>query len=429
MYGDGLTRLEADGEADPVIDEEVFRAAIRRLFRERGFTAESLSHPKIRALVDAYARAYGGAIDPSLESGVIPEAMATHLREDVFLFSGFKTYRELREAADLLRDKDGALKPFSRFYADITAIKERYNRHWLKAEYVFAQASAEMAAKWKEFEEDGDTYDLQYRTAHDDRVRYEHRALHNVTLPASDPFWDEFFPPNGWRCRCTVVQVRQGKYPRSDSATAIQQGREATYQAGKNGVNRAAIFRYNPGKRQVIFPPHHPYYEVSRREREAIQEALHPEEKAYTVVPTAAGRLRVHGGHGKGEREENIRVASYFTNKYGYEIDLLPKDDTKPCADSYNRTLGYEEEYKVNTKPTANAIDMAIRSAKRQADHIVLWIDSDIDLDSLSAAIRNRVKREENIKSITIVWKGKDRTYSRSEMLDGVFKIQLADPE
>lgn len=124
---------------------------------------------------------------------------------------------------------------------------------------------------------------------------------------------------------------------------------------------------------------------------------------------------------------ENIRIGSYLANKYGYEIDLLPRDDEKPCADAYNWTLGYEEEYKVNTKPTANAIDRAIRSAKRQANHIVLCIDSDIDLNIVPAIIRNRVKRESNIQSITVIVGNWDRTYSREEIMNGVFKIQQAD--
>lgn len=382
---------------------------------------------QVQDLVTEYARILNFAIRPTLESGVIPGVMASRLEENVFLFSGFKTYRGLKEASRMLRDEDGQLKSFDRFYNDITAIKEDYNRHWLKAEYVFAQASAQMAAKWKDFEEEGDRYNLQYRTANDSKVRPEHKVLHNVTLPFSDPFWEEFFPPNGWRCRCTVVQVRKGKYPESDSDASIQQGREATCQTGKNGVNKAAIFRFNPGKRQVIFPPHHPYYDVSQRERNAIKGALRPEDKGYTAVPTENGIVRVHAGHGKGERQENIRVSSYFANKYGYEIDLLPKDESKPCADAFNRTLGYEEEYKMNIKPSANAIDLAIRSAKRQADHIVLWVESGIDLDSLSVAIKNRVRRESNIQSITVVIDGKDRTYTKADIMEGAYKIRLAD--
>lgn len=256
---------------------------MRRIFRDQGFSADRMNHPQIRALIEATTDVYSAAVSPVLKSGVIPDVMAKHLREDLFVFSGFKTYNELRDVASLLLDKDGTMKSFNKFYSDIESIKEDYNRHWLESEYIFAQASSEMAAKWADYEQDGDEYDLQYRTANDGKVRPEHAVLHNVTLPPSDPFWEEFFPPNGWRCRCSAVQVRKGKYPRSDSNTAIRQGREATYQAGKNGVNKAAIFRYNPGKQQVIFPPHHPYYEVSERERKAVMEAIFQEIPNHSV--------------------------------------------------------------------------------------------------------------------------------------------------
>lgn len=254
--------------------ESVFEKAMRILASRGNVSPDLLDTKEVQALVKEYARLFGLAIAPTLESGVIPLVMMEHLRNGVFVFSGFKTYQELREAAALLLDDKGQIKPFHRFYNDITSIKQDYNKNWLQAEYIFAQASAEMAAKWKNFEADGDRYNLQYRTANDNRVRPEHKVLHGITLPVSDPFWEEFFPPNGWRCRCTVVQVRKGKYPESDSNTAIQQGREATYQAGKNGVNKAAIFRYNPGKQQVIFPPHHPYYEVSESLRNSLMDKI-----------------------------------------------------------------------------------------------------------------------------------------------------------
>ena len=398
-----------------------------RLLLKKGFSMELLETKQIRELIAEYTQIFDLAIQPSIESGVISRITAERLREDIFLFSGFKTYQELKEASLLLQDEKGQIKPFYRFYKDIATLKEDYNKHWLNAEYLFAQASAEMASKWYDFDKDADLFNLQYRTAADGKVRPEHQVLHRVTLSFDDPFWDEFFPPNGWRCRCTVVQVRKEKYPASNSTTAIQAGREATYHPNKQGINKLDIFRFNPGKQQVIFPPHHPYYEVSIQEKDRIRGALHPEDKLYTIIPTENGRIRIHTDHGKNEREENIRIASYFANKYGYEIDLLPRDDNKPCADTFNRTLGYEEEYKLNLRPTTNAIDRAIRSAKRQADHIVLWIESGINLEELTTVIRNRVKREENIQSITMVVNGKDKTYSRSEILEGLFKIQLAD--
>ena len=76
LYRDGSVQLSVNGDELPGIDENTFKAAIRRIFRNQGFTADDLSHPKVRQLVDAYTKAYEGAISPSLASGVIPEVMA-----------------------------------------------------------------------------------------------------------------------------------------------------------------------------------------------------------------------------------------------------------------------------------------------------------------------------------------------------------------
>ena len=139
--------------------------------------------------------------------------MRQQLSRSNYVFSGLKTFHELNEAFPSLLDENGNRKTFERFLKDVQKIHETYNRNYLRAEYNFVHASARMAARWEEFARDGDDYLLQYRTAGDGKVRPEHAALNGVTLPPSDTFWDEYYPPNGWNCRCTAVQVRKGKYP------------------------------------------------------------------------------------------------------------------------------------------------------------------------------------------------------------------------
>jgi hypothetical protein len=34
-----------------------------------------------------------------------------------------------------------------------------------------------------------------------------HRLWHGTILPVDDPWWETHFPPCGWNCRCTVVQL------------------------------------------------------------------------------------------------------------------------------------------------------------------------------------------------------------------------------
>ena len=110
-----------------------------------------------------------------------------------------------------------------------------------------------MAGRWEQFMRDGDRYNLQYRTQRDDKVRPEHAALDRVTLPPSDSFWEEFYPPNGWNCRCTVVQVRKSKYPATSHDEAMRLGDEALQRDTKG------IFRFNAGKEGKSVPDYNPY--------------------------------------------------------------------------------------------------------------------------------------------------------------------------
>jgi SPP1 gp7 family putative phage head morphogenesis protein len=192
----------------------------------------------------------------------MPEVMRTALQDDARLFGGLKTHAQLFEASKLLLDDKGNLKPFSQLSHEYDKLNIAYNKNYLEAEYEFAVGSSQMAAKWNEFAEN-DRYELQYRTAGDNRVREEHAALNQTTLPKSDPFWSSYMPPNGWNCRCTVVEVLKDKYPTSDSEKAIKAGEKATTQIGKDGKNRLEIFRFNPGAEKVVFPPAHPYGKVA----------------------------------------------------------------------------------------------------------------------------------------------------------------------
>lgn len=47
----------------------------------------------------------------------------------------------------------------------------------------------------------------EYSAVGDDRTRPSHRALDGVTYPADHPFWDQYYPPWDFGCRCTVIPL------------------------------------------------------------------------------------------------------------------------------------------------------------------------------------------------------------------------------
>lgn len=254
------------------INQNVLKAALKafeKLFKRKGYQPEDLGKVKeYKQLIEAT----NAVLKPAVQDNVVEGTLRKALEEDVFLFSGLKTHAQLFEASRLLTDDRGQRKSFAAFERDFQRLQSTYNSSWLEAEFNYSNAAATAADRWSRLDED-ENFVLQYRTADDERVRQSHEKLHNTTLPKSDPFWDSYYPPNGWNCRCIAIEVRPGKHKLSDPVEAAQKGEKATTQLGKGGVNKAAIFRFNPGKRKVIFPPKHPYRKVQGAQL-AVEELL-----------------------------------------------------------------------------------------------------------------------------------------------------------
>ena len=178
-----------------------FDKLMELVYKQRGISPELLEKAEAVAFTETTAAVLDEAVNIGIKDEKPSAIMIQRLKESNYIFSGFKTFHEMKEAFPLMVDENGKRKPFEQFLKEVQTVNEKYNSHYLRAEYNFAVTSSEMAAKWEQFEEDGDRYDLQYRTVGDDRVRESHRKLDGVTLPPSSKFWDEYFPPNGWRCR------------------------------------------------------------------------------------------------------------------------------------------------------------------------------------------------------------------------------------
>lgn len=244
-------------------DHGKFEAAAKHLHSKGAFSPDMMNDAPVRGLTAETFRVLSSAIPQD-----VPVELRTYLQENTFIFSGFKTYHELKEASALLQDDKGGFKSFEVFKRDITGIDNNYNKNYLNAEYKFAVQSSQMAVKWHEFEKDGDSYLLQYRTASDDKVRPEHAVLNGTTLPIDDPFWNSYLPPLDWGCRCTTVQVSRNKYPVSNSQEACAAGERAT------SLPKQKIFRFNPGKDKVVFPPKHPYFKLAKEDKPTVKEIV-----------------------------------------------------------------------------------------------------------------------------------------------------------
>lgn len=195
---------------------------------------------------DSLTEAFGGGLD--FES---PDAeMLQMLMDNAFHFSAAKNRSEIDSLSALLRDANGKLRAFKEFKVEASKVVDEYQGAWLRTEYDTAVNSATLAARWGEFEDDDI---LVFRTAGDSRVREEHRLLDGVAKPKTDKFWDIYYPPLSWNCRCTIETTQSGRVTADEQIppTAI------------DGVPK--MFRGNFAKEGVLFPPTHPYYKSLSR--------------------------------------------------------------------------------------------------------------------------------------------------------------------
>ena len=245
------------------------------LYSRKSYKPDDLMNvPEFRAVVEHTANVFSSAVPHE-----VPQEMRDYLEKDVFIFSGLKTHTQLTEARSYLKDENGNIVPYDRFEQKILKLNEQYNRHYLEAEYQFAVHSAQSAANWANLQDNTSRYWLEYRTAGDERVRANHAVLNGICLPKDDDFWTDYYPPNGWRCRCIAVEVLARENTLSDSKKAKELGEKATTHIAPNGKNKLQMFRFNPGAEKKVFPPNNAYSKVvgAKDVKETLKEKVRNE--------------------------------------------------------------------------------------------------------------------------------------------------------
>lgn len=68
--------------------------------------------------------------------------------------------------------------------------------------------SAYAAGQWEQIQEQKDVAEyLMYDAVDDHRTRPQHAAWDGTVLPVDHDWWTTHYPPNGWNCRCGVIQL------------------------------------------------------------------------------------------------------------------------------------------------------------------------------------------------------------------------------
>ncbi|KAB8153410.1 hypothetical protein EZY14_009260 [Kordia sp. TARA_039_SRF] len=172
------------------------------------------------------------------------------IQDNLYRFSGAKTYQQLKEMNSFLVDDNGKIRTYNDFKRKVFAVHQNYNKRYLDVEYQTAVRSSQAVRQWQDFQANKDLFpNLKYYTIDDERVRDDHKPLHQVIKPVDDPFWNTYYPPNGYGCRCYVESTED----------------EPTNRKIKTEIREE--FSYNVGKTKEVFnQKKHPYFSIPKKE-------------------------------------------------------------------------------------------------------------------------------------------------------------------
>lgn len=179
--------------------------------------------------------------------GEIGKDMAYNLRENVYLFSGAKTFQYVLSTKNLIIDEAGQIIPFKDFEKLANDNFNLFHKKWLQTEYATAQISAKNIVDFKEFEANAEFFPfLKYRTLHDANVSEVCKQFDGVVKRVGSDWFKTNAPQNHYNCRCYLEPMEDGV----ETNTA------------RKTLKPTGIFAQNPAETGKIFTKEHPYFDV-----------------------------------------------------------------------------------------------------------------------------------------------------------------------
>lgn len=167
----------------------------------------------------------------------------TNLAKDAGRFAAYKDNEILYNLAQMANSSNSP----EEFKAQAMPLLQKY-KNYLDIEKADALASSQMAKKWQGFKDNADLYpNLEYRAVMDNRTREAHAKLNGLVLPINHKFWLTNYPPNGYGCRCSVVQTDK----KADESAP--------------GFTADKGFDFNPGINQRLFSESAGYYKATNK--------------------------------------------------------------------------------------------------------------------------------------------------------------------
>ena len=322
-------------------------------------------------------------------TGKIP-IEALQMQRNLFKFSGAKNYVVLEHINHILTSDKG--KNWNAFKNEVLKINPKYNKNYLQAEWQTAKQAGYHAANWQAYQENKALYpNLKYQTQKDNKVREAHQALQGIIAPIDSNFWKTHYPPNGWRCRCYVVQTAE---PPTEGELPVLTDKEFPKEFRGNVGISGEVFKEtdeNKGKP-------HPYFALSKEWGSETKKAFEYSKLAapYTKIYEAknGATIKVSPFADESDLQKNVQTAVVIADELGVGVNIRPHLDADVLEGNKNpeyEILGKIGDRKSIETSKIKNLRNTYRSAINQGCECIVF-----DLDKSSLTIDE--VREEAIK-------------------------------
>lgn len=312
------------------------------------------------------------------------------LKQNLFRFSSAKSYQQLLEFNNLLYD-NGNIKPWNDYKKEVLAKQANYNVNYLQAEYQTSKQSGQHARMWEEFQENAEFFpNLKYRTVGDDRVRDEHNSLNGVVKPLNDSFWNTYYPPNGFRCRCYVEQTDE----------------EPT--KGTPTTSIAPEFQNHVGKTHQVFTEDHPYFAIKK---EHIKDYAVAFEKFKLSAPYyKMDGIPISVWADPYDLKDNLKSAKLLKKKLQLDVKIAPHLDGRIIKRKNPEYLIEGRKGERKAPEGLKLKNVFNKATKQEVEVLVLDYEKiNLSLNEVFTELRRRLKNEKSYPSIKeVIYISKD---------------------
>ena len=386
--------------------------AINQLYDDRKID-EPTRDELIQSHYEPLKQAVNEGYNIKVEYGTPNYEFLKQLQTNVAVFAAFKSHAQIKEMAALVKDADGNLRSKEDFKREALKIDSTYRVQHLDVEYDTAVRSARMASQWAKFVKNKRIYpNLRYMLTKAAKPDEKHLQYVGITRPVDDAFWNAHYPPNRWRCQCSVEQTDDAATDVPDNLPPVPP--EFAFNSGKTGQ----VFDLQKSDYiKSVQPKEQPA--LIKKAKEIVNMDAAKDLPYQTLYKAKNGSEVTYHPLEKGEPDFNLltKTAISLANK-GHDVQMLPAvQDADLRAKLLPKELASEKrtpDYIIDGKPfemkevqgkAVNAIKRPFTNSTGQADNLIInigeqWPFSEADT---IGKLKSKLKRPE-AKRIEKLW-------------------------